>query len=111
MMKIEEFLDGDTCVIRAELPGIDPDRDVELSVDDGVLRLSATREEKEETRNADGYHSEFRYGHLRRSFHLPEGATEADVTATYKDGILEIRVPAPRKVEHAESRKIPIARS
>jgi HSP20 family protein len=111
MMKIEEFLDEDDCVIRAELPGIDPDKDVELSVDDGVLRLSATREEKEETRNADGYHSEFRYGRLARSFRLPEGATEADVTATYKDGILEIRVPAPKKAAQTEARKIPIARS
>lgn len=110
MMKIEEFLDGDTCVIRAELPGIDPDKDVELSVDDGVLRLSAEREEKEESRTADGYHSEFHYGRLARSFRLPEGATEADVAATYKDGILEVRVPAPKKPVEAAARKIPITR-
>ena len=110
MMKIEEFLDGDTCVIRAELPGIDPEKDVELSVDDGVLRLSAHREEKEESRTADGYHSEFHYGSLARSFRLPEGATEADVTASYKDGILEVRVPAPKKPVEAAARKIPITR-
>lgn len=110
LMKIEEFLDGDACVIRAELPGIDPDKDVDLSVDDGVLRLSAKREEKEEARTADGYHSEFHYGHLMRSFRLPEGATEADIEATYKDGILEVRVPAPKKPVEAGARKIEITR-
>lgn len=110
MMKIEEFLEGDTCVIRAEIPGIDPDKDVELNVDDGVLRLSAKREEKEESRSADGYRSEFHYGQLTRSLRLPEGATEADITASYKDGILEVRVPAPKKPVDAGSRKIPITR-
>lgn len=109
MVKIEEFLDGDVCVIRAELPGINPDQDVELSVDDGVLRLVATREEKDESRNANGYHSEFHYGRVARSFRLPEGATEADVSAGYKDGILEIRVSTPKKAVESEPRKIPIA--
>lgn len=39
LMHVEEYLDGDTCVIRAELPGVDPDKDVEISVADGVLHL------------------------------------------------------------------------
>lgn len=111
VMKIEEFLDGDTCVIRAELPGVDPEKDVELSIADGVLRLCAHRQEKEESRNADGYRSEFRYGQLVRSLRLPEGATEADVKATYRDGILEVRVPAPKDPITTAARKIPISRS
>ena len=111
LMRVEEYLDGDTCVIRAELPGIDPDKDVEISVADGVLHLRAEREEHTEERRPEGYRSEFHYGSLARSIRLPEGATEADVSATYKDGILEIRVPAPKEAATAAPTKIQISRS
>jgi HSP20 family protein len=111
LMRLEEFIDGDTCVIRAELPGIDPEKDVEISVSDGVLHVSATREERSEEERPDGYRSEFHYGRLARNIRLPEGATEADVTATYKDGILEVRVPAPKEAVTPTAKKIPIARA
>lgn len=109
-MRLEEFLEGDTCVIRAELPGIDPEKDVDISVADGILYLRAEREERSEEKRPDGYRSEFHYGRLARSIRLPEGATEADVTASYKDGILEVRVPAPKALAAPTSSKIPIAR-
>ena len=108
-MRVEEYLDGETCVVRAELPGIDPDKDVDISVVDGMLHLRAEREERKEEERPDGYRSEFHYGSLERSFRLPEGATEADITATYQDGILEVRVPAPKQVDKPVT-KIPIAR-
>jgi HSP20 family protein len=72
-------------VIRAELPGVDPDTDVELDVADGVLHLLATPEERAEEDRPSGYHCEFRYGGFERSIRLPDGAIESDVTATYKD--------------------------
>ncbi|HET6269507.1 MAG TPA: Hsp20/alpha crystallin family protein [Arthrobacter sp.] len=93
-MRVEQFVDGDTLVVRAELPGIDPDKDVDLSVSDGVLRIKAERQEKAEHTSRTGYRSEFRYGTFTRSFPLPEGAREEDITATYKDGVLEVRAPA-----------------
>lgn len=112
MMRLEEFIEGNTCVIRAELPGIDPEKDVDITVADGVLHLRAQREESSEEKRPDGYRSEFHYGHMARSIRLPEGATESDVTATYKDGILEVRVPAPPKEMAAPtSRKVPVARA
>ena len=98
-MRVEEFLDGDTCVIRAGLPGIDPEKDVDISIADGILHLRAEREERSAEERPDGYRSEFRYGSLERSVRLPEGASEQDVTASYVDGILEVRVPAPQPVE------------
>ena len=49
-----------------------------------------------------------RYGWLSRSLPLPEGVTEADIAATYKDGVLEIRIPEP---EHEEAKKIAISKS
>ena len=109
-MRLEEYLEDDTCVIRAELPGIDPEKDVEISIADGILHLRAEREERSEEKQPDGYRSEFHYGRLVRSIRLPEGATEADVTASYKDGILEVRVPAPKKATATKQTKIPITR-
>ena len=92
-LHLEEFLQDGTCVIRAELPGIDPDKDVEISVTNGVLNLQAHREERTDEERPDGYRSEFRYGSFQRTVRLPDGATEKDVKASYKDGILEVRVP------------------
>jgi HSP20 family protein len=110
MMRLEEFIDGDTCVIRAELPGIDPEKDVDIHVADGILHLSAERQERSEDERPDGYRSEFRYGKLMRDIKLPKGTTEADVSASYKDGILEVRVPAPKEAVAATPTKIPVAR-
>ena len=109
LMRVEEFVEGDTCVIRAELPGIDPDKDVEISVSDGIMHLQAVRRERSEDERPDGYRSEFRYGSLERRFRLPQGTTEKDIKATYHDGILEVRVPAPKQAKPAA--RIPIARS
>ncbi|HET9020571.1 MAG TPA: Hsp20/alpha crystallin family protein [Ornithinibacter sp.] len=99
VMKVEEFVEDGTYVIRAEVPGIDPEKDVDLTVADGVLHLTATREERSEEERPDGYRTEFHYGSLRRSIRLPEGASADDITASYTDGILEVRIPAPKEVE------------
>lgn len=106
-MHIEEFVDDGTCVIRAELPGIDPDKDIELTVSEGMVHLAAKREERTEEERPSGYHSEFHYGRFQRSMRLPEGAAETDVKASYKDGILEVRIPIP-KTEAAAATKVPI---
>ena len=46
-MRVEEIHEDDTLVIRAELPGVDPDKDVEISVSDGVLHIEGHREEEQ----------------------------------------------------------------
>jgi HSP20 family protein len=106
-LRVEEFRDADTFVIRAELPGIDPERDVDLSVADGVLRISARREERKEHKGDDGFRTEFRYGTFVRNVVLPPDVREEDIRASYKDGILEVRIPAPQEQEQ-EPKKIPI---
>lgn len=92
-LRTEEFYDGDTLVVRAELPGVDPDKDVEITVGGGVVRIHARREEKAEHKDKQGYRSEFRYGDFTREVALPAGASSDDVKATYRDGILEVRIP------------------
>jgi len=110
LIRVEDFREDGTLVIRADLPGIDPDEDVELTVVDGMLVIQAERHE-EEKREEKGYvRQEVRYGSMSRTLPLPEGVTEADITATYKAGILEIRIPEPKPVA-AKTTKIPISKS
>jgi HSP20 family protein len=106
-LRVEEYTEDGSLVVRAEVPDIDPDEDVELSVANGVLHIEARREERSEKREKGGYRSEFRYGSFVRNVPLPEGTKEDDITATYKDGILEVRAPLPEKKEAAT--KVPIA--
>lgn len=107
-LRVEEYTDDGVHVLRAELPDIDPDKDVELSVANGVLHIQATREEKSEKREKDMYRSEFRYGSFARNIALPEGTSDEDITATYTDGILEVRVPLPEAPKETVT-KVPIA--
>ena len=108
-LRVEEFKDGKTLVVRAELPDIDPEKDVEIVVLDGELRIKAEKQAKTEHKEKDSYRSEFQYGSFTRTLTLPAGTTEADVAATYKDGVLEIRVPVAEPVESAPT-KVQITR-
>lgn len=107
-LKVEEFQDDGHLVVRAEMPGIDPDKDVELTVSDHMLHLRAERRTEEQTEDKKGYRSEFHYGAFSRTVRLPAGATEADIEASYRDGILEVRIPLD--TEGAAAKRIPIAR-
>ena len=105
-IRVEEIVEDHTLVIRAELPGVDPEKDVELMVDKGVLMLRAERHEEKEDQGHLRRRSEFRYGSFSRSIPLPVGATDDDVKATYTNGILEVRLPIAGR--QAEAHKIPI---
>ena len=108
LIRVEEFREDGVLVIRADLPGIDPEADVELTVSHGVLRIEAERREEQKKEGKGYVRQELRYGSLSRSLPLPEGVTEADIAATYKDGVLEIRVPEP---ERGPAKKIAISKS
>ncbi len=107
-LRVEEFRESDALVVRAELPDIDPDKDVEVTTEDGAVHIHARRERKTEHEDKRGYRSEFRYGEFEREIALPRGATAKDVTANYSDGILEVRIPCPEMAE-ATSAKVPIS--
>jgi HSP20 family protein len=109
VLRVEEFPENGSIVIRADLPGIDPDKDVDIEVADGMLRVSAERRKEEKVEEKDYVRTELRYGSFLRTLPLPAGATEKDVVATYKDGVLEIRVPVAAP-EAPEAKKIPVAR-
>jgi len=108
-MRVEEFVEDDKLVVRAEMPGIDPDRDVEIDVRDHSLRIRAQRRRERHGDDAGRFHSEFHYGTFTRVVPLSSTVSEKDVKASYRDGILEVRVPIDKK--DAKAKKIPIERS
>ncbi len=108
MIRVEEFHDDGTLVVRADLPGIDPEKDVDLTVADGMLRIEAERREEEKKEDKGYLRQELRYGSLSRTLPLPEGVAESDIKATYKAGTLEIRIPEPKQ---EPTKKIPISKS
>lgn len=108
MIKVEEVREGSDLVVRAEVPGVDPEKDVEVSVTDSTLHISAKREERSEQREKGSYRSEFRYGEFSRNIGLPKGVDREAVKASYRDGILEVRVPWP--TEEATATKIAVER-
>ncbi|MDV3125170.1 Hsp20/alpha crystallin family protein [Mycobacterium sp. 21AC1] len=89
LMRIEDEVTEDHYELRAEIPGIDPARDVHITVNDAQLTVKAERTERAEV-NA---RSEFSYGAFLRTVTLPAGANEDDITASYDRGILTVRVP------------------
>jgi HSP20 family protein len=89
LLRIEEHLTDQEYTLRAELPGIDPDKDVQVTFADGMLTIRAERREEQKT----AHHSEFRYGALRRTLRLPANAEAEKITARYANGILAVTVP------------------
>lgn len=112
MLRIEERKENDALVIRAEMPGIDPEKDVEITLSEGMLTIKAERHEerKEEEEGGRRFHSEFSYGSFTRTVPLPSGATEDDVKAEYKDGILTVHVPIAAE-EKAEVKRVAVSKS
>ena len=96
--------DGDL-VVQLDLPGIDLEKDVQVTLQDGVLCITG---ERRETGGEGGYYRrEWHYGAFGRGFALPEGATGEGITASYRDGVLEVVVP--KAVARAEPRQIPVS--
>jgi HSP20 family protein len=90
-----------------DLPGI-PEKKIAVELEDGALSVSAERE-REESSSQDGfYRYERHFGSFGRTISLPAGVSEADVKASYSNGVLELRV---RKPEQPKPHRIPVSNS
>ena len=102
VFRLEETIRDNRYVIRAELPGLDPENDIEVTVDGRILTIRAVRRQQDN----GPYRSEFRYGSLARAVRLPARVDAGDVTARYDKGVLEVSVPVP--AVRPEGTRIPI---
>ncbi|GGK87329.1 hypothetical protein Sme01_48670 [Sphaerisporangium melleum] len=106
MVRFEDTVRDGHYIVRAELPGIDPDQDVEVLVAGGMLTIHGERKEE----RSEAHRTEFRYGEFSRSVPLPPNAGEKDVRATYHDGILEVDIPLAEE-QQPESKRVPIEKA
>jgi HSP20 family protein len=104
-VRIEDFVEEGAYVLRAELPGIDPEQDVEVSIENDMLTIRGERREETKEKNR----REFHYGSFRRTVSLPKGTDADKITASYNDGVLEVRVPTTTEV--APTVRIPVQRA
>jgi HSP20 family molecular chaperone IbpA len=98
LIRLEDEIRDGHYVVRAELPGLDPAKDVDITVHDGVLTIKAERGEEKKSKRR----SEFSYGSFVRSVTLPTDANEDDIKATYDKGILTVSVAVPEQVAPSE---------
>jgi HSP20 family protein len=88
-----EVTESDNAIeMSAELPGID-EKDVELTLSDGVLTIKGEKKAEKETKEKDYYLSERRYGSFVRSLRLPDSIDESKIKANFDKGVLTVTLP------------------
>jgi HSP20 family protein len=103
--RVEELVRDDQYVIRAELPGLDPATDIQVTVDGRNLAIRADRGLHD---GGEPRRTEFRYGPATRSVWLPARADIYGITARYRDGLWEVTILLPTPTPKPEAIRIPI---
>ena len=94
----------DAVVVKAEIPGIDP-KEIALSLHDQTLTIEGEKKEEKEEKDEQYYRMECSYGAFARSLRLPVPVDAGKVTATFKNGVLTVKLP---KGAAAKGTTIPI---
>jgi HSP20 family protein len=101
---VDIFESNGDVVLKAELPGIKKE-DLEVTLNDGSITISGEKKKESELKRKDYYKWESSYGSFCRSFALPAEVQGDKVKSTYKDGVLEVRMP---KSEAAKSKEVKV---
>lgn len=104
--RIEAFQQGDRFIVRADLPGLKKD-DVDVELTGDALTIRGERREEHEQEREGMFHSERQYGQFYRTIPLPEGVITENAQALFRDGVLEVSMPAP-PAEANRGRKLEI---
>ncbi len=97
-------------VVRVELPGIDPTKDVTVILEDGELTVKGERKQDREVKEEGFYKKESTFGYFERHIVVPEQTKESDIKATYSDGVLEVVIPKAKvEITKPKAKVIPVA--
>jgi HSP20 family protein len=99
---VDVIEDKDGYYFYFEVPGLKSES-IDVSVENGNLMLTAERKRPEWSKETTVYMTERGYGPIRRSFTLPEDAAHDKISATYRDGVLEVRIQ-----KHPESKPVKV---
>lgn len=102
---VDIFDTDQAIVLRAELPGLTPE-DIDIEIDDNVLSLKGERRFQDELEEGRYYRLERAYGHFQRNVALPQGVKADEISASFDNGVLSVRVP---KADEVRPRKIAVA--
>ena len=103
--RVDVMKHGDELVVRVDLPGMDKN-DVKVNIADDAITIHGERHRSQEEERDGAYRAERNYGSFYRTIALPKGAATDQAKASFKNGVLEIRLPA---APGAEGRPIEIA--
>ena len=101
---VDIFEDKDEVVVKAELPGLAKE-DVNVNITEDTVTISGEKKKEEKVEKKDYYRFERSFGSFSRSFSLPTDVQTDKAKATFKNGVLEIRVP---KTEEAKKKEVKV---
>ena len=101
---VDIFEDGNSVVVKAEVPGMRKE-DIEVNLTQDTITISGHKKEEEKVEKKDFYRLERSFGSFTRKLRLPTDILTDKAKASFKDGVLEVRIP---KSPTAKSKKIPI---
>jgi HSP20 family protein len=95
---VEMYETDQDVVVRAELPNIDP-KQVDVTVTDDAITLKGETKREEEHKDRNYYRRELRYGAFVRTLPLATEVKSGEAKATYKDGVLEVKIPKSERAK------------
>ena len=102
---VDIYESDDALVIKAELPGFSKD-EISIELKENTLAIKGERKREDEVKEGNYHRMERVYGAFQRSFLLPTTVDQEKVNASYRDGILELRLP---KVQAAQPKRISVS--
>jgi len=98
---VDVFEEKDEIVVKAEIPGMDKDN-IEVNLTDHMLTIKGEKKKEEEVKKENYYRAERSFGAFVRTVELPKEVHADKVKATFKNGVLEVRLP---KTEEAKAKE------
>ena len=105
-LKVDIFEEGDNFVLKAEVPGLKKE-EIEVNLTDDMITVSGEKKKEEKVEKKNYYRVERSYGSFTRSFHLPKEVQTDKAKATFKDGVLEVKIPKTEAAKKKE-KKVPV---
>jgi HSP20 family protein len=102
-LPVDIFEEGDSVIIKSEMPGMTKE-DIEVNLTDDSVTISGEKKKEEKVKKKDYYHLERSYGSFKRSFALPSEVQSDKAKASFKDGVLEVRVPKSEEAKKKEKK-------